>query len=152
MYYRVHRLVRSGVGVLGEGLDVRSARGLAVTVPTPGYSILVDAPIADAPAELVRRCPRMRRSRTVAAAGRLPLEGLKAHAALEHATARILEAGEGERHARLYGQARHCFDTTLDPRADAVLLGAALETGLPEHEALRTIADARHAAGGLRRR
>jgi Bifunctional DNA primase/polymerase, N-terminal len=147
LYLRTRRLVRSTAGELGPGLDIRSHRGLAVCPPTPGYSILVDAPIAEAPAELVRRCPK-----PAAAGGRTvdrrPLEDPTAQAALAHALERIREAGEGERHDRLYGQARHLFNVTTDPAVDGMLLQTALEVGLSELEARRTIGDARRKAGG----
>jgi Bifunctional DNA primase/polymerase, N-terminal len=147
LVYRTPKLVKSSTGKLAKGLDVLSYRKLATAPPTPGYELLDDRPVAEVPAALLARCPAPARGGG-RRRERLPLSDPVAGAALAYAVRRIGETGEGERHDRLYGQARHLYEVTLDTRVDARLLEVALEVGLPRAEATRTIGDARRAAGG----
>jgi hypothetical protein len=94
VYYRTDRLVRGGTGLLGAGLDVKSARRLLVCPPTPGYSVLERRPIAPAPAWLVGRCgPTARRARPAPEAA--PPDSPAAIAAVDRAVAAIADAPHG---------------------------------------------------------
>ncbi|SRR6266545_3550567 len=149
IYLRVQRLVRSTAGVLGEGLDTRSHRGLAVCPPTPGYRVLIDRDIAPAPAELVTRCPSVTRDRrrgvSKSVTSRYLFEDEVTQAILAHALRRIAESGPGQRHDTVFGQSRYLFKYCLDDRCDVLLLEAACRDASPSYyrNYQRAIADAK---------
>jgi Bifunctional DNA primase/polymerase, N-terminal len=150
LYYRVERPVRSTVSVLAPGLDIRSHRALATVPPTPNYSIWDDRPIAPAPIELLKRCPKPIYGTNKIARPRLGQSRMTSHecaALLDDACAKIVAALPGVRHDTVYGQARRVLKHTGDLEADRLLLKAALENGLPAHEAARCITDARRRSG-----
>jgi Bifunctional DNA primase/polymerase, N-terminal len=148
LYFRTSKLVRSKAGVLGPGLDIKSYRGLVTAPPTSGYSILIDSPIAPAPAALVNLCPKPFYGGNFGTLRRAELsyDTDDAQSLIGCVIGRIKDSAPGTRHDTLYGQARHLFKRIGDPRVDTILLAAAREIGLPTDEAVRTIDDARRKA------
>jgi hypothetical protein len=130
LYYRTDRLVRSSTGLLGAGLDVKSARALITCPPTPGYSLLERRPIASAPGWLIARCrPVGRRIRP--SLGTAPLDSPAAVAAVDRALAAIREAPRGERHATTYREACRVFAVTDSDQVEAALVAAARRASEP---------------------
>ena len=146
LYYRTSHLVRSKVAALGPGLDVKSAGGIVIAPPTPGYQIEGRRPIAHAPDVLLDILPRVKRQRPVKT-GRLPLN--EARGAVIHALRRIEESGPGTRHDTVYGMSRWLFDICAVPVLDDLLYRAAIKGADPSYHRnyARAIADARRKAG-----
>lgn len=151
LYYRTDRLVRSGAGVLGPGLDVKSAKGLVVCPPTPGYSLLERRPIVAAPEWLRARCrPAGHRARP--APGTVPPDSPDAAAALQRALDAIAAAPPGERHATTYRAALSVFAVTDGDQVQATLAEAARRASEPSEwrDRERAVADARAFVRGRR--
>jgi hypothetical protein len=151
-YYRTDRLVRSGTGLLGAGLDVKSARGLLVCPPTPGYQLLERRPIAPAPAWLVGRCrPTGRRARPAPQGPAAP-DSPAAIAAVHRAVAAITDAPHGERHATTYREACRVFRVTDADQVEQALAAAACRASEPTEWRDRTqaVRDARAFIRGRR--
>jgi hypothetical protein len=130
VYYRTDRLVRSGAGALGRGLDVKSSRGLVVCPPTPGYTLLERRSIAPAPGWLVARC-RPTGRRPGLPPGINPPDSSVAIAAVDRALAAIREAPRGERHAATYREACRVFAVTDGDQVEAALVAAARAASEP---------------------
>jgi hypothetical protein len=152
LYYRTPKLAQSKAGALGQGLDVRSYKGLAVCPPTAGYSILDDRAITVAPPELVAMCPKVARASAASPQSRLPFDDPEAQRVLQHAVRRILDAAPGTSRSTVYGQSRYVFKHTDDDRAALVLLEAAYRrvSLADRRDAKRAITDARRKARGKR--
>ena len=150
LYYRTPVLVKSKAGLLGPGVDVKSAGGLAYSPPTPGYQLLEARPVAEAPDWLVRRCghPYHGGGRRTAKG---PFDDPTVQAAVGHAIRRILDAPAGQQHDTVYGQARYAFKHCLDDQVTQALYAAATQIA-PEPwrrpNWQRAIADARAREGG----
>jgi len=146
LYFRTTRRVRSNAGAVGPGLGVKAKGGLVVAPGTAGYRVLIDRPIADAPAELVALCPAVtRRGSMRSTVTRYPFEDEVTQAILAHALQRIAESGPGTRHDTVYGQARFAFKHCTDDRVDILLLEAACHDASPSYyrNYQRAIADAK---------
>jgi hypothetical protein len=130
LYYRTDGLVRSGAGLLGAGLDVKSARGLVTCPPTPGYMLLERRPIAPAPGWLVARC-RPTGRRPGLPPGVVPPDSPVAIAMVNRALATIREAPRGERHAATYREACRVFAVTNGDQVEAALVAAARAASEP---------------------
>jgi hypothetical protein len=151
LYYRAGRLVRSGTSRLGPGLDVKSARGLAVCPPTPGYALAERRPIAPAPGWLLARCaPISRRTRPIPDAA--PPDSPAATAAVDRALAAIAAAPRGERHTTTYREACRVFRVTDADQIEAALIAAACRASeSPEwRDRTQAIRDARAFIRGRR--
>jgi hypothetical protein len=124
LYYRTTTLVKSKAGLLGVGVDVKSAGGLAFSPPTPGYELLERRPVAPAPDWLVRHCPKPYRG-----GGRRPaklaFDDPTVQAAVDHAVRKILDAPPGSQHDTIYGQARYAYKRCLDDQVTHALYEAA---------------------------
>lgn len=85
LYYRTKTPVKSGVEVLGDGVDIRSAGGFVVAagsaIDGKAYTVEIPAPIADAPRWLIDLCgqPRERQPHEEAK----PLTGQAAESAVK---------------------------------------------------------------------
>jgi len=150
LYYRTATLVKSKAGLLGPGVDVKSAGGLAFSPPTPGYELLERRPVASAPDSLVRRCGRPYRGGGRRSA-KLAFDDPNVQAAVDHAVSKILDAQPGSHHNTIYGQARYASKRCLDDRVTEALSEAAATIApeswrRPNWE--RAIADARAKEGG----
>jgi hypothetical protein len=145
VYYRTDRLVHSGTGALGRGLDVKSYRGLVVCPPTPGYSVLEPRSVAQAPAWLLARLKPVGLRRRGGVSGGLPLTDPAARAALDQALAAITTASVGERHRVTYRQACRAFAVTDSDQAEAELVAAAQRASEPSEwrDRERAVRDAR---------
>jgi hypothetical protein len=151
LYYRTTRLVRSGAGLLGAGLDVKSARALITCPPTPGYALLERRPIVPAPAWLTARCrPTGRRGGSAPCA--IPPDSPAAVAAMERALANIGHAARGERHTTTYREACRVFAVTDSDQVEVVLVDAARRASEPSEWRDRTqaVRDARAFIRGRR--
>lgn len=149
LYYRTATLVRSKAAVLGSGVDVRSAGGLAYCPPTPGYTLLERRRVAPAPEWLVCHCPKPARGGRRSA--KLPFDDPAVQEVVAYAVRKILEATPGCQHDTIYGQARRAFGYSLDDQVQAALYAAAEQIApepwrRPNWE--RAIADAKRKAGG----
>jgi Bifunctional DNA primase/polymerase, N-terminal len=154
LYYRTDRLVRSGTGALGAGLDVKSHRGLVVCPPTPGYSLLERRPVAQAPPWLLGRLqPVGGRRRRSGVRPALTLADAKARAALDRALAAIAAAPAGQGHAVTHREACRAFAVVDDDQAEVELIAAAWARCRPSdrREREQAVRDARTWVRGRRR-
>jgi hypothetical protein len=153
LYYRVERLVRSGAGALGSGVDVKSAKGLIVCPPTPGYSLLERRPIAPAPDWLLARCGPTSRPWTGPGSGTHPPNSPVTRAAFSRALAAIRDAPRGQRHATVVREAARIFAVCDDDQIEAALLEAARQASEPSEwrDRERAIRDERAFVQGSRR-
>jgi len=150
LYYRTPVLVKSKAGLLGQGVDVKSAGGVAFSPPTPGYELLERRPVASAPDWLIRRCGRPYHGGGRRTA-KLAFDDPNVQATVDHAVRKILDAPSGEQHNTIYGQARYAYKRCLDDQVTQALHEAAEQIApeawrRPNWE--RAIADARRKEGG----
>lgn len=61
VYFRAPRPVRNSSGKLAPSVDVRADGGYVVAPPSPGYELICDAPVADAPEALLLAAEARRR-------------------------------------------------------------------------------------------
>jgi hypothetical protein len=144
LYYRTNRLVAGRGHPFGAGIDVKSARGLLVCPPTPGYSVLERHPIAPAPGWLLARCrPTAGRARPAPEAA--PPDSPAAVAAVRRAVAAITDAPHGERHTTTYREACRVFRVTDADQIEQALAAAACRASEPREWRDRTqaVRDAR---------
>jgi hypothetical protein len=150
----------NGRGALaGRGIDVRGGgAGNGGYVVGPGsvhatgvvYSpVDPAAPILPVPAWLAEAL------RPPVPAARRPGRPATAFASLKGLVCFVLEAKEGERNDRLYWSSCRAAELVSDGQVDAgtaidVLVGAAARVGLPEQEALRTVASGLRTVEGVR--
>lgn len=152
--------VPNRAGYIASGVDVRGSGGYLVGPGSRGKNGLYtfaastdpgNLTVADIPESLLRLVtaskerPRMFRSSTAPTAGGNALVGL---------VRLVLDAQEGQRNSRLYWAAvkaaEHAAAGRLDPHAaERALIRAAVDTGLPESEAERTVASARGTTAGV---
>jgi hypothetical protein len=149
-----HRLFRHAAGVRNRsgcpapGVDVRGEGGYIIAPPSPGYSIVDAAPIAEWPAwllEVVRRSPEQPRRPAIAAdPSRITdarLDGL-----LRSLLARVSAAPEGQKHdvlraiSRTVGGYAHLLVPHTDEQLTELLLDAVQDWKL----ARRTAASSHH--------
>ena len=151
LYYRTSRLVGGRGNPLGAGIDVKSARGLVVCPPTPGYQLAERRPIAPAPDWLLARCRAVGR-RARPALGAIPPDSPAAAAALQRALAAITDAPHGERHTTTYREACLVFRVTDADQIEAALVAAAHRASEPSEWRDRTqaVRDARAFIRGRR--
>jgi hypothetical protein len=144
LYYRTATLVKSTAGILGAGLDVKSARALIICPPTPGYQLLERRPIAQAPAWLLARCQPAAR-RTGPGALSMPPDSPAAAATLRRALAAIAAAPPGQRHDIVYRAACRVFSVTDGDQIEAALVAAARQASEPPEwrDRERAVTDAR---------
>lgn len=123
------------VGRVGRGIDIRGRGGLAVLPPTPGYSILVDAPIRPLPPKLGLLLEATPRRTTPTAPG-----GTTKHK-LGGILSKLNNAVEGERNHTLHWAL--CKVAEMPPGRHRSALwnirNVAHGIGLPDYEIERTI-------------
>ena len=145
--------VRCSAGMLGNGLDVRGAGGYVVAPPSihasgRRYAWACRAALAPWPEWLLDRiAPREPVRPKHETPVRIRDDGGSRHGlrVLRRACETVVAAGEGTRHDVLRRRARTvggfiASGALAEDFARACLLGAALEAGLPEREAERTVA------------
>ena len=155
----LHLLLRQPNGVeipnsqsgIAPGVDVRGRGGYAIVPPSPGYGVLVDAPLTKMPAWLAEAC----RKRPP------PLRPQLAPRDARDAGARrllalvefVADAREGQRNSRLFWAACRAEEAVMAGEMPAgvaflALEQAAVAIGLPAVEARRTIQSARRTVHG----
>ena len=132
----------NGRPALAYGVDIKSEGGSLIWAPTPGYSVVCDAPVARLPKWILRRLTEKEKQRNGAAADPLQYRG-----PLEDRVRRIVQfieySRQGERNQRLFwGGCRAgelvCAGQLSERDAIDIVVGAAVRAGLPRLEALAT--------------
>jgi putative DNA primase/helicase len=142
-----------------EGLDVRAGvKGYIVVSPSRngsgGYRWTNSLPIADAPGWLMDALARPERERSQLPPGRASGEHSRYGAvALAAEVASVRGAPEGQRNTQLNDSAFACGQLEAGGElvpgdAEALLIGAAIDAGLPQSEARRTVRSGLEAGRG----
>lgn len=144
-------------GKIAPGVDIRGDGGYIIVPPSPGYSVVVGAPLAPMPSWLIEEAcreppPPPPRKPWKAPRDMHTASARRLLALVEH----IAKAREGTRHSVLFWAACRVGEAIASGEmpADVALPGlesAALACGLPEAEVRRTVADGYRigASGGL---
>ncbi|WP_250548738.1 bifunctional DNA primase/polymerase [Pseudonocardia sp. H11422] len=133
-------------GQLAPGIDIKTSAGYVVAPPSlhasGGVYTWTDAgPIAPAPEFLAALLVRPARAAA-------PSNGRVTPAVVEGLVRVVREASPGERNRRLYWAAARAHEKGIDPTP---LIEAAIDAGLPQREAERTVDSAANAPGGAHR-
>jgi hypothetical protein len=168
---RTHRTVSGGLHLLfrqpdcveipnsqsaiAPGVDVRGRGGYVIAPPSLGYSVVVDAPLAEMPAWLVEACRKKPPPPLTPPLPRRALLDLRDAGArrLVALMEFVADAREGQRNSRLFWAACRAAEAASagempTAAAFAFLEQTAVAIGLPILEARRTIQSARRAAFG----
>jgi hypothetical protein len=132
---------RASPAGLAKGVDARGEGGYAIWWPAAGYPVLCDAPPAPWPDWLLQALLWRPPAPAIAATGSARLD----HRRLEGVLRRVKFAPESQRNSTLYWGACRLGEAIAKGEigssvAEALLVRAALQAGLPEAEARRTIA------------
>lgn len=156
-------VVSNSAGRVAPGIDVRSAGGFLVGPGSRGkkgvYRLVGDPDdftVAPMPAALLRLVTAVKEQPRRVRAFRAPIGPGAGGTALVGLVRLVLDAGEGQRNDKLYWAAARAYEHAAAGRldegaAERALIRAAVETGLPESEAQRTVASARGTSTGVAR-
>lgn len=140
---------------IAPGVDVRGRGGYVIVPPSPGYGVLVDAPLAEMPAWLVEACRKKPPAPPSLRPRHAPPDPRDGGARrLLSLVEFVAAAPEGERNGRLFWAAYRAAEAVLAGEMPARAAAAALEqaayaAGLRGPEVRRTILSAfRSASGG----
>ena len=137
--------IRCSARRVGAGIDVRGTGGYVIAPPSPGYTVLIDAPLSHPPTWLLRLLapPRRRPALMPADAPRHRDESWRSLRRLDTLLRRAALAAEGERNLVTYWAACRAGELVLAGllSADAAIAAvteAATASGLDQIEAMRT--------------
>jgi hypothetical protein len=148
--------IASSQSRIAPGVDVRGQGGYIIAPPSPGYSVVVDAPMADMPEWLIEACRKKASppAEPVPTPRRPWLDARDAGARRLVALMEfVADAREGQRNSRLFWAACRAAEAAMAGAMPAgvafmALEQAAVAIGLPAAEAQRTIQSARRTAYG----